>query len=93
MTDQEKLAKELAGLGHPTRLVIVGLLGDATTLSPRQATDLIDGPKLGAVAHHFRALSTAGLVEQVRTRPVRGAVEHFYSLTERGRQLAATLGL
>lgn len=38
-----------------------------------------------AVAYHVRRLLEAGLIELARTRPVRGALEHHYRITGRGR--------
>lgn len=63
------------------------------TLSPVQATARIEGSKLGTVAHHFRALHAAGLIRPTSTRARRGAVEHFYALTDDGKELLSTLGL
>ena len=92
MIDLDALAKAFAGFGHPTRLRIAVLLSEAN-MSPVQATARIEGSKLGAVAHHFRSLHAAGLIRQTSTRPRRGAVEHFYTLTDDSNELLNTLGL
>jgi hypothetical protein len=42
---------------------------------------------LANVAHHTRELAGLGAVDPAGTRPVRGAVEHFYRLSPRGRDL------
>jgi hypothetical protein len=41
------------------------------------------GEKLQNVSYHFRALQKFGCLEEVETRPVRGAIEHFYRATKR----------
>ena len=92
MNDLEVLAKALGAFGHPTRLRIAVLLGEAN-MSPVQATARVEGSSLGAVAHHFRSLHAAGLIRQTSTRPRRGAVEHFYALTDDGKDLLNSLGL
>jgi DNA-binding transcriptional ArsR family regulator len=67
-------------LDHPSRIQILENLaaegiGSASTVSKR--SDLV----LGNAAYHFRVLhEKCGLVEVVRTRRVRGALETFYRL-------------
>jgi hypothetical protein len=46
-------------------------------LSPRGFSDET-GEHLSNCSYHFRQLHEYGLIELVDTRPVRGAVEHFY---------------
>jgi DNA-binding HxlR family transcriptional regulator len=41
---------------------------------------------VGVLTYHMRELESAGLIKLVATQPVRGAVEHFYELTEVGRE-------
>jgi DNA-binding transcriptional ArsR family regulator len=67
-------------IGHPLRLRILSALvggeGSAATLS-RQFRDV----HLGDVAYHLRVLADdCELIELVRSRPVRGAMESFYRL-------------
>jgi DNA-binding transcriptional ArsR family regulator len=45
--------------------------------SPRELAEAFGEP-LGRVSHHVRSLAASGHIELVRTRPRRGAVEHFY---------------
>jgi len=52
--------------------------------SPRELATAFGEP-LGRVSHHVRQLAATGHIELVRTRPRRGAVEHFYRAT--GRQV------
>ena len=42
---------------------------------------------LGSIAHHTRELRTLGLITPAGTEPVRGALQHFYRLSPRGREL------
>jgi DNA-binding transcriptional ArsR family regulator len=92
LTDLDELARCLAAVGHPTRLRIVLCLRDGED-SPIRVAERLDDQNLGRVAHHFRRLARTGLIEQTRTRPRRGAVEHFYVLTPTGRQILERLGL
>lgn len=84
----ERIAVELKALAHPTRMQILEEMAKAGKLSPNELTNIIE-PRvsLGTIAHHTRKLHTSGLLRKAGTRPVRGAVEHFYELTPRGRKL------
>jgi DNA-binding transcriptional ArsR family regulator len=64
-------------LSHPLRPTILRLLTERGEASPNQlATEL--GVPLGTLSYHIRLLRDTGWIEQVRTVPRRGAVEHFY---------------
>jgi DNA-binding transcriptional ArsR family regulator len=71
-------------LSHPTRIGILDRLNEVGRTSPSEAADG-GSASLPAVAYHMRELKSAGLIKASGTRPARGAVEHFYELTERGR--------
>jgi DNA-binding transcriptional ArsR family regulator len=71
---QERLA---AALRHPTRRRILLEMSGEPPGSPRQISRRIHEP-LSNVSYHFRVLAECGILELVRTRPVRGVVEHFY---------------
>lgn len=58
-----------------------------TAQFPREIADGID-QSLGSVAYHMRKLQSLGMVTMTRTRPVRGAVAHYYKLTARGKRTA-----
>jgi DNA-binding transcriptional ArsR family regulator len=45
--------------------------------SPTELADTL-GISIGKVSYHVRTLFNLGVIELVETRPVRGAVEHFY---------------
>jgi DNA-binding transcriptional ArsR family regulator len=76
----KSVAKALA---HPTRVGILERLEEVGQTSPSEAADG-GTASLPAVAYHMRELKTAGLIRPTITRPARGAVEHFYELTDRG---------
>lgn len=66
----------LKAISHPVRWRIMQLLLERVA-SPVQLSREIDQP-LGTVSYHVRVLVESGCVELARTRPRRGATEHFY---------------
>jgi DNA-binding transcriptional ArsR family regulator len=70
----ERLVKAIA---HPLRHRILVAIQEAGEASPVEVAATLGQP-LGRVSHHVRVLAGLGAVELVRTRPRRGAVEHFY---------------
>ena len=82
------VALSFRGLAHPTRLRILDALKDEPILSPNQLLDRLGpGTGLANVAYHTRELATLGLVMPAGERVARGALEHFYRLSSRGREL------
>ena len=75
-------------LGHPIRLRIL-LAFDSDTLSPSELEQRLD-VGLGLLAYHVGVLRDDSLLMLVDTRAVRGALESFYRLTDRG-ELARTV--
>lgn len=79
--DWEHLARAVA---HPLRISILEVLGieGGRVMSP---TDLSHELQvyLSKLDYHVDRLHKAGLIELVRTRPARGATEHFYRLAPR----------
>ena len=73
-----QLAKALA---HPLRVSILAILEERVA-SPREISDELGAP-LGLVSYHVRTLARLGLAKLERTRPRRGALEHYYSAKER----------
>jgi DNA-binding transcriptional ArsR family regulator len=73
-----QIAKALA---HPLRVAILAILEERIA-SPREISDELDAP-LGLVSYHVRTLARLGLAKLERTRPRRGALEHYYSAKER----------
>jgi hypothetical protein len=92
--DVERLARELAGAVHPTRLrLLQALTGTREAHSATEAVAMLSGFSLGTVAYHMRRLRDAGLPNLVRTAQRRGALEHHYAATERARRLSTQLEL
>jgi DNA-binding transcriptional ArsR family regulator len=84
----ETVASSFRGLGHPTRLQILEALRHSDVLSPKQLVELVEPSiTLGTMSHHTRELRSVGLLAGAGTRPVRGALQHFYRLSPRGREL------
>jgi len=86
------LARTLRALAHPTRLRALAAFHDGE-LSPVELARLLDEPRvsLGALAYHVKRLAAAGLIELSGTIHRRGAVEHRYAITARGRAVARIL--
>jgi DNA-binding transcriptional ArsR family regulator len=70
-------------LSHPARVAILVALKHHGTVSPTEAAEAQE-LSVGTSAYHMRTLTSLGLVRIKTTRPVRGAVEHFYELTPDG---------
>lgn len=71
----------LKAMSHPLRARILRLLVERGVLSPTELARAL-GAKLDDVSYHVRRLEELECVELVKTRPVRGALEHFYRATE-----------
>jgi DNA-binding transcriptional ArsR family regulator len=67
-------------LSHPLRQRILERLNAAGEASPNELAGVLGAP-LGNVAYHVRMLVALGCVELTRTRPRRGALEHYYRAT------------
>jgi DNA-binding transcriptional ArsR family regulator len=75
--DQE-LVKALA---HPIRVQILEAL-QGRVASPTQISEGME-ESLGVVSYHANTLVDYGCIELVRTRPRRGAIEHFFRAAPR----------
>jgi DNA-binding transcriptional ArsR family regulator len=71
--DDPRLVKALA---HPLRIQILRVLSDRVA-SPSEIADEISA-RLPNVSYHVRFLERVGVVELVRTKQRRGAIEHYY---------------
>jgi DNA-binding transcriptional ArsR family regulator len=71
---QEHIAAQ--AVSHPLRREILDALADGA-MSPNQLAKKLEEP-LTNVAYHVRKLADFGAVALVDSRPVRGALEHFY---------------
>lgn len=88
----EALAAMLRAVAHPIRIRVLLEMTDES-VSPVALHRTLGEPRLtlGALAYHVRGLARAGLIVLTGLTPRRGAVEHSYSLTERGRAVVAAL--
>jgi DNA-binding transcriptional ArsR family regulator len=77
-TVDERIVKSL---GHPLRQRILHVLSEGV-VSPNQLAQRLGEP-LGNVSYHVKILLENDAIELVETRPVRGAIEHFYRGTMR----------
>lgn len=74
----QKLVKALA---HPVRVHILETLQDQVA-SPTEISKGME-ESLGVVSYHANTLVDCGCIELVRTRPRRGALEHFFRAAPR----------
>lgn len=70
----------LTALQHPLRRRILRHLSrpEHSPLSPREVSEELGHP-LSNVSYHIRVLRNCRAVTLVRTKPVRGSVQHFYA--------------
>lgn len=101
--------KQLAALGHKLRLHALVTIHDMGEASPNDLTIAQVGERpsgkeaeewqldyrrvLSKTSYHVREMVRRGLIEETRTVPRRGAVEHYYVLTGAGRELYEGLAL
>jgi len=83
-SDQQERARtnRITAMSHPLRGRILRVLFERDVMSPAQLSRELHA-ELSDVSYHVRALVKLGCAEQVSTRPVRGALEHFYRAIER----------
>lgn len=74
-------ARLVKALGHPIRARALSILNEEVASPKMIAADL--GVPLGTVGHHVKKLEALGCIELVKTKPRRGATEHFYRGTVR----------
>jgi DNA-binding transcriptional ArsR family regulator len=75
--EKEKAKAALgAAISHPLRAKALTILADRVASSVEIAREL--GAELSQVSYHVRALREQGLIEEVGSRTVRGAVERFH---------------
>lgn len=73
-----RLAKAMS---HPLRFRILEALNE-TEASPSDIAEELNEP-IGNVSYHVKVLESCQAIELVATKPVRGALEHFYRATAR----------
>ena len=71
----------IKAMSHPLRASILRLLVERTASPAEMARELEE--ELSNVSYHTKQLVEFECAELVSTRPVRGALEHFYRATER----------
>lgn len=68
-------------MNHPVRAAVLAILAERTSSPAEMARELEED--LSNVSYHTKQLVELECAELVSTRPVRGALEHFYRATER----------
>jgi DNA-binding transcriptional ArsR family regulator len=80
--DRETIDQDLVrALAHPMRVRILEALQGRTASPTELAREFLES--LGVVSYHTNALLEVECIEQVRTQPKRGTVEHFYTVKPR----------
>lgn len=75
-------SNRLKAMEHPLRARILRTLIEREIISPAELSRAL-AAELSHVSYHVRRLEELDCAELVSTRPVRGALEHFYRATER----------
>jgi DNA-binding transcriptional ArsR family regulator len=63
-------------IGHPLRLRLLTIFNERVASPSDLAAEL--GEPIGNVSYHTRILARLGCIELVKTKQVRGAIEHYY---------------
>ena len=71
----------IKAMSHPLRAAVLRILVERTASPAEMARELDE--ELSNVSYHTKQLVEFECAELVSTRPVRGALEHFYRATER----------
>jgi DNA-binding transcriptional ArsR family regulator len=71
----------IRSLAHPTRVQILEALQGRTASPTALAHEFLE--PLGVVSYHVNVLLEVECIELVRTKPRRGAIEHFYTAKPR----------
>lgn len=82
----------LMALRHPVRRDILREMADEEPISPREIATALDQP-LSNVSYHVRVLADCAAVALVRTKPVRGSMQHFYRFAVEAPWARQILGL
>lgn len=78
---QKATQNRIKAMNHPLRASLLRILVERTSSPAEMARELDED--LSNVSYHTKQLVELGCAELVSTRPVRGALEHFYRATER----------
>lgn len=79
---EKRGTQRVTAMSHPLRARCLRLLVERDVMSPSELSHALKAP-LSDVSYHVRRLEELECAELVSTRPVRGAVEHFYRAIER----------
>src|ERR1700744_899815 len=80
--DRDAIDQDLVrALAHPMRVRILEALQGRTASPTELAREFLES--LGVVSYHANALLEVECIEQVRTQPKRGTIEHFYTARPR----------
>jgi DNA-binding transcriptional ArsR family regulator len=79
---KKEATNRLVAMSHPLRGRILRLLAERGIMSPSDLSRALTAD-LSDVSYHVKRLEALECAELVYTRPVRGALEHFYRATER----------
>jgi DNA-binding transcriptional ArsR family regulator len=81
-TERRKATQNrIKAMNHPLRAALLAILAERTSSPAEMARELDED--LSNVSYHTKQLVELECAELVHTRPVRGALEHFYRGTER----------
>jgi len=81
-TERRQATKNrIKAMSHPLRASILRILTERTASPAEMAREMDE--ELSNVSYHTKQLVEFECAELVSTRPVRGALEHFYRATER----------
>jgi DNA-binding transcriptional ArsR family regulator len=78
---QKAAQNRIKAMNHPLRAALLQILAERTSSPAEMARELDED--LSNVSYHTKQLVELECAELVSTRPVRGALEHFYRGTER----------
>ena len=78
---QSATRNRIKAMNHPVRAAVLAILAERTSSPAEMARELDED--LSNVSYHTKQLVELECAELVSTRPVRGALEHFYRATER----------
>jgi DNA-binding transcriptional ArsR family regulator len=78
---QKAAQNRIKAMNHPVRAAVLAILAERTSSPAEMARELDED--LSNVSYHTKQLVELECAELVSTRPVRGALEHFYRASER----------
>jgi hypothetical protein len=79
---RRRKTQRIEAMRHPLRARMLRVLSDREVMSPVQLARALHAD-LTHVSYHMRRLEELECAEEVDSRPVRGAVEHFYRAIQR----------